>query len=284
MPNFFNTPYGLQAGCARGQAGNTIKMVSSYQDLTFAVKGSYDGQIIVNYIKDGINKTETYDISDLQISYVTLSHDPNTIVIITDVVGNLWELECPNCGLTSISVGKCDVLEEIDFSNNLLTRCDVAKASNLSILDVSNNPDLSNLKFGHRPIYLQCNINISGTNIQTLDMSGVGICDIKLGLNTGTIISSNIMGLDLGDDISTATVRTIDSSKITTPIQVEEGVFCCGIFSIEDAYVDIVEKEKFITDLPTAPIGDDIIKICIFKSMTEEQNARIQAKGWATEM
>lgn len=279
MPNFFNTPYGLQAGCSKSPIeGNFVKFVSTIEDLTFRFWIATAGEVKVQYTVDGNKQTESYTITDPSKEHtVIVTHDAGTSVF---VIGDITNLRCSECGITSLSVNKCQTIQEVYADRNLLTRFDASKNPTLCLVDVSENPGLVDFKFGSRDLSLNCQLYVNGTGIKKIDMSGVGLCDIVHGGSYDEIISSRLMSLRKVDG-QESFVQTLDTHMIAYPIVFEE-IPACGIANIS-GNMTILDKEKFISDLPTAPVVEMELKVVFFADMSPEQNARIQAKGWSTE-
>lgn len=279
MPNFFNMPFGLQAGSGKSPIeGNFVKFVSTIEDLTFRFKIATAGEVKVQYTVDGNKHTESYTITDpSKDQTVIITHDAGTSVF---VIGDITNLTCSECGITSLSVNKCQTIQEVYAEENLLTRFDASKNPTLWLVNVSDNPGLVDFKFGSRDLSLQCQLYVDGTGIKKIDMSGVGMCDIVHGGSYDEIISSRLMTLR-EEEGQASSVQTLDTHMIAYPL-VYKGTLFCGIISAS-GNMTILDKEKFISDLPTAPVEERELKVVYFADMSPEQNARIQAKGWSTE-
>ncbi len=86
-----------------------------------------------------------------------------------ELLPQLTRLEIYSCQLSSVNLKLCPNLTEVFLNNNQLKKVDVSGMTNLRILSVPDNYDLSELKVGNTPLtYLVCN----NTNLSTLDISG----------------------------------------------------------------------------------------------------------------
>lgn len=237
------------------------------------------GEVTIKYLQNGVTKSDKYTISQAEAEYtVVVNHDKGTAIY---VIGDLQTLEAPECGITSININKCKTIVEVFVKDNLLTRFDASKNPTNNTVDVSDNPNCTELLVGDKSQapFFQCYIN--GTAIKKLDVSGAGYCDIVHGGSYDEIISSHLLTLRHYDGTESF-IQNIDAHMIAYPILYEEEP-SCGIISTS-GNITILDKEKFISDLPKAPVGEMDIKFVFFPDMSPEQNARIQAKGWITEM
>ena len=85
-----------------------------------------------------------------------------------ELLPQLTRLEISTCPLSSVNLKVSPNLTDVYLNNNQLKKIDVSGMTNLRILSVSDNCELSELKVGNTPLtYLVC----SNTNLSTLDIS-----------------------------------------------------------------------------------------------------------------